>query len=177
MAIRLGPPPALARLRLQWHVTRNQVFRQSRALQERFDCSTQFARDWWLRALTLSRARLDRRQRLLARQKAQFAAFTERYENLVDLLCLSANEGVFPNRVQEYAETRLWLQKHYAAVRPALQAHLPEQRSLLDPFQSLFVPETLEEVINSDDTIENIMLTRPALEAYQNSLHSDAPRA
>lgn len=177
MAIRLGPPPALARLRLQWHVTCNQVSRQSRAFQERLDGSTQFARDWWLRALTVSRARLDRRQRALARQQALCAAFTEHYEKLVDLLCLAANEGVFPNRVQEFAEVRLWLQKHYAALRPALQTHLPEQHSLLDPFQSLFVPETLEEVIDADDTIEHILITRPALEAFQATLHSDAPRA
>ena len=97
MAIRLGPPPGLARLRLQWHAARNQFLRQSRVWNEQALPGALIpAPGGSASALpNLSRWSLRERarQRQRARQQAQLAAFTDRYEDMVDLLCWAAKEG------------------------------------------------------------------------------------
>ena len=111
------------------------------------------------------------RQRQVARQQAQLAAFTDKYEDLVDLLCWAAKEGANEEQCAAYAELRLWMQSHYGPMRPKLRGFLNTPDDVFDPFECLFGPQNLDEVINDLSAIENVMMTRAALDAYSETLH------
>lgn len=174
MAIRLGPPPGLARLRLQWHATRNHFLRQSRAWNEQVLAWRADTRAWWQRAVVTNLSRYSlrerARQRQRARQLAQLADFTVYYENMVDLLCWAAKEGANAEQARKYSEMRVEMQSRYGVMRPRLRGFLNTPDDLFDPFECLFGPQKLEEVINDMSGIENMMLTRAALDAYRETL-------
>ena len=170
MAIRLGPPPGLARLRLQWHTARNQFLRQQRAWSERVTVLRADTQVWWQRACLSVRSRFSLReraeQRQLARRQEQLAAFTDKYEDLIDLLCWSAKEGANVEQCSRYNELREWMQSHYGVLRPRLRSYLNTPDNVFDPFECLFNPRSLDDVINDLNAIENVMQTRAALDAY-----------
>ena len=175
MALRLGSPPGLARLRLQWHTARNQFLRQSRAWSEQWGALRADTRFWGQRvgAAFVSRWSLRERARLrqVARRQAQLAAFMDKYEDLVDLLCWAAKEGANKEQAGKYAELRVWMQSHYGLVRPRVRGFLNTPDDVFDPFECLFGPQNLDEVINDLSAIENVMTTRAALDAYSETLH------
>ncbi len=174
MAIRLGPPPGLARLRLQWHATRNQFLRQSRIWNEQALTWRADAHAWWQRAATANLHRWSLRERARQRQRvrqlAQLADFTVHYEDMVDLLCRAAKEGATMDMSRKYSEMRVEMQSRYGVMRPRLRSFLNTPADQFDPFECLFSPLQLEEVINDLSGIENVMLTRAALDAYRETL-------
>ena len=174
MAIRLGPPPGLARLRLQWHATRNQFLRHSRGWNEQALTWRAEARAWWQRTALVNLSRFSLRERAQQRQRvrqlAQLADFTVYYEDMVDLLCWSAKEGATPKQAQKYSEMRVAMQSRYGVMRPRLRGFLNTPADQFDPFECLFSPQNLDGVINDMSGIENMMLTRAALDAYRATL-------
>ncbi len=180
MAIRLGPPPGLARLRLQWHATRSQFLRQSRIWNDQALTWRGEARAWWQRVVLAKLPRLSLRERALQRQRArqltQLADFSVHYEDMVDLLCWAAKEGANVEQSRKYSEMRVWMQAHYGLMRPRLRSFLETPDDQFDPFECLFVPRNLEDVINDMSAIENVMLTRSALDAYRETLEQPQER-
>ena len=174
MALRLGSPPGLARLRLQWHSARSQFLRHSRAWREEWATRRIETLSWWQRSGAVwmtnwnLRERAHRRQ--LARQLVQLTSFTDKYEDLVDLLCWAAKEGVHADQAARYAELRMWMQSHYGLLRPRLRVLLNTPDNIYDPFECLFAPQDLAEVINDLSAIENVMHTRAILDAYRETL-------
>lgn len=100
-----------------------------------------------------------------AKLKTSLQQFSEHYEDLIDLLCSAAREGIFPHKETEYEHLRLWFQKHYVSIRSMLRSEMKEWEGIMDPFEELFIPQTLEEVITHPTSVQNITLTRQALEA------------
>jgi hypothetical protein len=174
MALRLGSPPGLARLRLQWHAARNQFLRQSRAWSEQWGVLRADTRFWGQRLSVSLVAHWSLRERArirqVARQQAQLVAFTDKYEDLVDLLCWAAKEGANEEQSRKYAELRVWMQSHYGPMRPRVRGFLNTPDNVFDPFERLFGPQNLDEVINDLSAIENVMTTRSALDAYSETL-------
>jgi hypothetical protein len=170
MAIRIGPPPTLARLRMQWHATCNYYHRQSHAFQVTAAGAASQARGYWRTWSARVGARVSWRARARARQRALYAAFVERYEELVDLLCWAAKDGVHTERDARYAALREWMQLNYHKLRPQLRAHLDAWEGPFDPFEELFAPECIDAVINDIAGITYVMQTRVALEAYSAQL-------
>ena len=97
--------------------------------------------------------------------------FERHYNDLVDLLCGSAKEGVDDYRRARYGELRVWLISHYEPLRAPLLRYLDTdgESAPCDAFESLFLPTELEEVINSEGVIFRIIETRRALNACLNS--------
>ena len=174
MAIRLGPPPGLARLRLQWHATRNQFLRQSRIWNEQALAWRTDTRAWWQRVglANVSRWSLRERarQRQRVRQLTQLADFTVHYEDMVDLLCWAAKEGANEEQSRKYGEMRVAMQSRYGVMRPRLRGFLHTPDDQFDAFECLFTPQKLEDVINDLGAIENVMRTRAALDEYRGTL-------
>jgi hypothetical protein len=164
--IRIGlPPPVLPRLRLHWHVTRTAFSRHSRALQEMTNRTAEVYRAWWQHVTERVLAPLSLRARAQERSLARLAQFQEQYEELVDLLCWSAKEGVHTNRDARYAEARAWMLRHYPRLRTRLRTHWAETDTERDPFAALFASPNIEEVINGEGGIEDMFRSRDALEA------------
>jgi hypothetical protein len=178
MAIRIDLPPVLLpRLRLHWHATHQQLSRYSRALQEYANRTAAVSRAGWRSVSERTVACLSVRHRLRVRAETRVrervAAFEERYEDLVDLLCWAAKDGVHTDRDARYTALRAWMRAHYRTVRPHLRAYWTEEAMpAADPFEALFAPENVDGIINAAEGIDVIMRTRAALDAYHNALAS-----
>lgn len=169
--IRLGLPPTVwPRLRLHWHVTRTAFSRQKRALQELGNRTAEGYRTWWQHITERILAPLSLRERARQRSLARIVQFEERYEDLVDLLCWSAKDGVHTDRDRRYAEARTWMAHHYPRIRPYLLPHWQQDNAERDPFAALFASENVEEVINGIGGIEDMVRSRAALEACRAEL-------
>ncbi len=165
MAIRIGPPPALARLRLYWHTMHSQYMRNTRVFREATTTTYERTLQRWRQASEEVAARLNPRIRAQVRRKAALASFIERYEELVDLLCWAAKDGVHTDRDMRYTALRDWMQRNYHKVRPLLRPHLSEWEGPFDPFEELFAPENIDAIINDISGIQYVMQTREALDA------------
>jgi hypothetical protein len=62
------------------------------------------------------------------------------------------------------------MQTHYALLRPRLRGLFTNSDANYDPFECLFAPTDLNEVINDLSGIENMTLTRNILDTYRASL-------
>ena len=175
MAIRIGLPPVVfPRLRLRWHVTWSLVAHHTRALREAANRTAAVPQVWWQRASERWGAGSIRRARALAREHAQLACFEEQYEELIDMLCWAAKDGVHTDRDMRYAELRAWMCRNYRMIRPRLRPYWvePEAPESYDPFEALFAPENVDEILNASTSIEDMMLTRAALDAYRTELEA-----
>jgi hypothetical protein len=110
--------------------------------------------------------------------------FVTRYDELVDLLCWTAKEGLNDTRRARYGELRHWFVQHYERVRPTVTRFLdtrPEDREAVvdgtpaprDAFESLFLPYQIDGLIHSDAVIHRIIRTRCAVEAFREELDRD----
>ncbi len=147
MALRIGAPPVWVRLRMVWHSLRLRGYSVQRTVLE-------LREGMHIRAEARTRAMLQQ----------HMSAFSEHYEELIDLLCSSAREGVFPDKENRYARLRRTMMHGYPAVRQALRIRLGDWCGPLDPFEELFMPDSLHAVINDAAVIENVVRTRSALE-------------
>jgi len=118
---------------------------------------------------------LRHQERAKQRQRAQFIAFENQFEGLVDLLCASAREGVQKKRESEYRQRRDWMITHYPPIARHLQSYWAATRpETIDPIRALYSPPGLEETINVESAIEDITRARLALEAYGASINATA---
>jgi hypothetical protein len=100
-----------------------------------------------------------------ARQRAHLARFDEQFSAMVDLVCDAAHTGLRPGHQQEYSGRRCSLKAHYRSVGRLLARFWdPEQD---DPFLMLLSPATIEQSINSVDSLTAINRAREALGACQ----------
>jgi len=182
--IRIGlPVPTVLRLRLRAQIAAERVARTAQSIRQgvlavvRTDLIL-------IRRLSLVRVR---RSRVVARPAADPAAlmpeFERQYQELVDLLCWSAKDGVHDRRDARYAELRAWFLVNYDPLRPALLPHLqivqedlvpaePGEVAPRDAFESLFLSASVDALIHSDTVIFRIMRTRCAVDALRDELDS-----
>lgn len=114
------------------------------------------------------------------RQREQFLAFYEHYEQLVDVLCWAARDTVHDGCDEQYRQVREWLLKHYAPVRRAMTPFIRQVLSegdgnpQEDPFEKLFAPAHVMQVIESDegDLLGRIILTRDIVARYDAHLRA-----
>ncbi|MDW8289370.1 MAG: hypothetical protein RMM06_01495 [Armatimonadota bacterium] len=118
------------------------------------------------------------------RQREQFLAFYEHYEQLVDLLCWAARDTVHDGCDEQYQRVRAWLRQHYAPLRKAMAPFIrqvlletggnPQQ----DPFEPLFAPTHVMQVIESDagDLLGRIIITRDIVTRYDAHLRAQLER-
>jgi len=137
------------------------------------------ARVWWTGLSGRLRDRWSLRTRAIARQRALLESFDAKYEELVDLLCGAAQEGVQPESARQYAALRTWMCAQYRHIRTPMRAFwtTPDAPAAYDPFEALFFPELLEEVIHSPNSIEDMMQARTALDGYRDALEARAKAA
>ena len=179
MAIRLELPTVLfPRLRAGWEAARMQL----EAYTENVNTLSRRARHAPGSALRRASQRLATRwslqQRAETRRMTELAAFEQKYEDLVDLLCWAAKDGVRPDHAARYAELRGWMCGNYRLVRSSLRPYWtePNVAESADPFESLFTSEDLDGVINAPTAIEDMMVTRAALDSYREALSEHCPR-
>lgn len=173
--IRIGlPPPVLPRLRVRWHGTQTWFSRYARSVRANASRAAEATGDWWRHVVASLSLRRSLRARAQARQRELLARFEEKYEDLIDLLCWAAQDGAHTDRDARYRELRAWMRAHYRRVAPKLRPFWadPGRPNAADPFHALFASENVENVINAATGIEDLMRTRLALEAYQDSLHA-----
>lgn len=170
MAIRLELPPALfPDLNKHWQTARSYFQRQAVGLRSITLRTVNMPVVFW-RGLTVRyTTRWSMHARSENRRRQDFQAFVEQYEELVDLLCWTAQEGVHAEHRALYTELRRWMCANYRKVRTPLRPYwvepgAPEQ---IDPFEALFAAESIEAFINAPDSITDLMMSRTALENYQ----------
>jgi hypothetical protein len=162
----------LPRLRVQWHGFQSLLIRQANAFQETVNQTAVTSRERWDRLAGWFTSRTNFRHRALKRQYAHLLQFMERYEDMVDLLCWAAREGVQPKMTDRYADLRIHLRRLYRPVRTRLRRHWQQPDVKVDPFASLFMPADIEEVINADAGTETMMVARMALSTCQSELEA-----
>jgi hypothetical protein len=172
MAIRLELPPALfPRLNQHWQAACSYFQKQSVSLRVFTLRTAKMPIVCWhgLRVRYTTRWSLQARSEI--RRQKDFQAFESQYEELVDLLCWAAKEGVPAERSIHYAELRRWMCTHYRKVRSQLRPYWVEAGAPepIDPFEALFVAENIEGFINAPDSISDLMQTRAALDAYHDA--------
>ena len=175
MAIRIGLPTAIfPRLRLGWQTTRQQLQRQAQVLSQGTLRLTTAPRAWWRSLSQRLTPRWNMRTRALARQEALLIKFEEQYEELIDLLCWAAKDGDHSGRDARYSEIRIWMCANYRHLRSRLRPHWiePDGPGAYDPFEALFISEDVDTVIHATTSIEDMMVTRTALDAYRATLEA-----
>jgi hypothetical protein len=172
MAISIGPPRALAGLRSHWHATTDSYYRHSHLFREAIEREAKSKLGPLWRIAFPFVTGVGWRAWARARKRASYACFVERYEELVDLLCWAAKDGVVMARDARYAELRRWMQPNYRKLRRQLRIHLEPWEGPFDPFEALFASECIETVINDVSGIMYVTQTRTALEAYAAQLES-----
>lgn len=172
--IRAGMPlPPALRLRLRLDAAAEGIAYRIRTVRKRF--------------VTVARNEVAELQSLprlngqLSTDMRSMQEFVSRYDDLVDLLCWTAKEGVSDLRRARYDELRSWFVDNYDPVRADVTRHLdsrPEDREPVavgtpaprDAFESLFLPSQIDTLINSDAVIHRIMRTRYAVEACREEM-------
>lgn len=118
------------------------------------------------------------------RQREQFLAFYEQYEQLVDVLCWAARDTVHDGCDEQYQQVRNWFTEHYAPVRramaPIIRQVLAEQdgNPKEDPFEKLFAPAHVMQVIGGDegDLLGRIIVTREIVARYDAHLRTQVDK-
>jgi hypothetical protein len=175
MAIRLELPPALfPRLNQHWQAACSYFQKQSVTLRAATIRTVRMPVVCWHGLKVRYTTRWSLQARSEARRQQDFREFESQYEELVDLLCWTAKEGVHPERDVRYAELRGWMCSHYRKVRSQLRPYWiePGVPEPMDPFEALFAAENVEAFINGPDSISDLMLTRAALDAYHENADS-----
>jgi hypothetical protein len=173
MAIRIELPSVLfPRLRVRWQTTRMQFARRSRAFFGYALRTVEAPRVWWQSTRRRLKSRWGLRTRDLAKRQAELARFEEKYEDLVDLLCWAAKDGVHTDRDARYTELRAWMCAHYRTIRPRLRSYWvePHAPTSYDPFEALFASENVDAILNADTGIDDMLQTRAALDCYRGAL-------
>lgn len=125
----------------------------------------------WRRLASRIRERFTNRPENDKQKRARLNEFERGYEELVDLLCLTAHEGILKDSKSKYARMRAWMRQRYPRVQKTLYPFWHEaDEAGEDPFERLFAPTDIEDVINCYACIENITRSRWAMEECIESL-------
>ena len=97
----------------------------------------------------------------------QLCSFDDCYEQLIDLLCLSAQVTVAIPGDQRYREIRRLMRSRYRTLKDHLKPHweIGTEYERDDPFDSLLSHTELEGVLSSQSSIEDMVLCRKALDS------------
>ena len=93
--------------------------------------------------------------------------FADKFDQLVDVLCVSAKEGVTEGRQKRYLALREWFETQiisFADVLKFAQTEI-ETCGCQETLQTLFQPERIEGVINSESVILRMMRTRALVDS------------
>jgi hypothetical protein len=116
------------------------------------------------------------------RKRASYETFYDRYDNLIGLICISAQEGITLKREEEYREQRSWFMKNYPLVKRELVRYLESDhadsapgmwgKKSCDNFEALFLPYSLKALLKADegDMIQRLMVTQSALASWEELL-------
>jgi len=172
MAIGLPlPPPHIPRLRPEWRIAGTFFARQTKVLKSGMLRIVSAARILWKRLANATKDPSTPRARARQRLHAQLAIFEQQYEGIIDLLCVSAREGIREDRENEYSRVRTWMFAHYPRIARHIRPHWGcSGTCAVDPFMALFAHPCLGTAINQGDGIESMMQSRMALEAYRAEL-------
>ncbi|HSV73091.1 MAG TPA: hypothetical protein VLH79_04965 [Chthonomonadales bacterium] len=173
--IRVGLPGATllrARLRLQFALSRI-----SRRAERAWGLTCAAPRSLASAVRAQAHAAADRRllRRAARVDPAQLRAFGERCDELIGLLCWAAQTRD-PLAAEQYAALRVWLLRHYRSVRPAVlmaasmrgdsvSVSACRRIGARDPVEALFLPHSLDAVINDPDSLLLIACARQAADA------------
>lgn len=184
------PVPTLLRLRLQVQLTSNRVARSTRKLRQ--EVQTIIHNDLAalrnvprLLPLPFQKARVELASVPAVLSPVEMLAlmqdFDAHFQQLVDLFCWAAKDGIHDDRDERYAALRTWFLANYEPLRPRLLEHLEIQPDDLivaeaggtpsrDAFESLFLPTNVDAIINSESVIYRIMRTRCAVDACRDQM-------
>lgn len=169
------PSPTLFRLRLRTQLAASQASRRWDETRAELSKRVSELAHNILPKRTLFRSTVTDAAAPAEQEESLLSQFAIRYDALVDLLCWSAKDGIHDGRDRQYTELRTWLLSHYDTVRPVLMRSMTAIDSDTEPldeggkaprdaFESLFLPASIESLINSFAAIERIQRTRDCLE-------------
>lgn len=168
MAIRMELPTAVY-VRLRWAGVQARWKQRSGAVKSYFTRTASAPLEWRQRRAALAANRFL--EQVTIPRRALLDEFETRYEDLIDLLCWAAKEGVQPAHIARYGALRSWMMTHYPEIQSCLKPHWGDSSvSQPDPFEALFLPISVQEVTNSATGIDAMMLTRGALEACREAV-------
>jgi hypothetical protein len=92
-------------------------------------------------------------------------AFEARFSDLVELICDAAQAGVKPFMEAQYTVLRAWMSEHFPPVANVFSGPLQTE------FESLFLPETLTEVLRRDEgaLMMRLLDTQSAIATWKNA--------
>ena len=125
----------------------------------------------------------------VAERLGDLTAFSDRYEDLVELYCNAAQFGSTEKSEKQFTDIRAEYLRRYAPIRAILVSLLvsaPEDELVgikllgrpLDAFEVLVAPKTVEEFLATDDghTISRLTRTQEAISKYGDHLRLLATR-
>lgn len=108
---------------------------------------------------------VDERIPISALEPVDLDKFDRRFQDLVDLLCVAAKDGATIERSEHYMDLQDWFGRNYGIYRGILLPYLRLEPNEPDPFESIFMHESLKDAIHADELILQIQHTRHALQA------------
>ena len=125
----------------------------------------------------------------VAERLGDLTAFSDRYEDLVEVLCNAAQFGTNAKAERNYTDIRAEYLRRYASIRTMLTAFLeisPDDEASgiklmgrpLDAFELLVAPKSIEEFLTCDDgnMISRLTRTQEAITKYRDHLRLLATR-
>jgi len=118
----------------------------------------------------------------LRRERQAYEEFFDRYDDLVGLLCVAAQEGLEPGHEEEYARSRTYFVTRYPVVKGYVTPHLETDasdtqagrwgRRSCDAFEAMFAPHSIAAMLEADggNLIGRLIRTQAALAAWETSI-------
>ncbi len=120
-----------------------------------------------------SRDRAVRGHRIHARRQVILRNFDSLYENLVDLLCLAAQNAGGERFEQRYVILRRSMIAAYRVLRSRMCADVLPGAMARFPFDLLLAVETLDPLITDLNTMDLMIECRAALDSAHQSMNAD----
>ncbi len=170
--IRIGlPSPLFFKLRLRAQIASNHIIHQSNELRrcyaEHFSLGekTKILKSGAISSVFSSQKKSSYQMRILSELSAN-------HQDLVDLLCSAAKNGLRKEDFPRYAHLREWFLKNYfSQCRPILNKSMADNGSTNvlngenDPFALLFTNPTILEAIHSYEVLGAIVQSRDILDS------------
>jgi phosphoglycolate phosphatase-like HAD superfamily hydrolase len=154
--IRIGLPiPTLYKVGLRAQLVSARITRAVRQFFLADEQEVEFVRD---------RCIVTRHAEPLPLEPVDLDKFENRYQDLIDLFCVSAKDGANAERSIQYMELQDWFGRNYGLYRGLLIPHLQLRRDEADPFEAIFMHSSLTRAIHADELIAQVQQTRCALE-------------
>src|SRR5881227_3270754 len=86
----------------------------------------------------------------------EYEVIQDRFEQLVDVLCYSAQHGVTVGDANRYHELRGWFLSNRDAIHPIVAPYVHQTGSAGSPVAAVLQPESLDEAINTEGILHRI---------------------